>query len=467
MNLESTFLLFAFGLGGHAEALPFGLRLDPLSLSMAIFIAFLGFIIHRFSARHFEGEARRRPFLLRLHLTLGAAVLQALSPSLVQFAVCWLLVSLGLQGLLQTASHRPEARHAARLKFLFSRLGDLAMVGAILSALGHFGGTGLETLAGAAPAAAGISSPLAALPAPAYFLVFAAFFKTACLPFQGWLLGSLEAPTPVSALLHAGIINAGGFLLIRFHLLFEGQVGALVLLALLVLPSVVLGPLAMWAQTDYKRGLAWSTVGQMGFMLLQCALGAFAPALLHLFGHGLYKANAFLRSGTLAGMAEIPAPSPSRVTLKILLPGGLAAAFLGLGLGYALLAGSPGLIQGGWTLFSIQGLALAQLAASPSATSLTLRKRMSLVAAFGFLYAAGTALFEKAFHPVLSGLPSTEALGTAGLFISALTLAALGLLAFLWLTSFAWPQRPLGRALHIAAAHGFYLNFLFARKAAS
>ena len=344
------------------------------------------------------------------------------------------------------------------------------MLLAIFSALVKYGGTDLSLfMSSAGDLAAMVQAPAWMAhgsmegvrewsPAPAYFLVFAALFKAASLPFHGWLLGSLEAPTPVSALLHAGIINAGGFLLIRFQHLFEGHPHALVLLAILALPSVVLGPLAMWSQTDYKRGLAWSTIGQMGFMLLQCALGAFGPALLHLFGHGLYKANAFLRSGELAGMTEPGArsartlPGPAGMVLALL------ASAAGLGAVYTLLLGNPGAVPGGWVLFSIQSLAVAQLALSPIARGPAFSGRMAASFIAGLGYAGVTVAFESLFAPVMAGLPALEMQGGAGLAAGGIALLALVTLTSLWLGMAWWIRKPWGKTLYVAAAHGYYLN---------
>jgi NAD(P)H-quinone oxidoreductase subunit 5 len=131
-------------------------------------------------------------------------------------------------------------------------------------------------------------------------LVFAAMTQSAIWPFHRWLISSANSPTPVSAIMHAGIINGGGFLLARFSPLFFNAPTILTIIFIVGLVSALLGSLWKLMQHDIKRMLACSTMGQMGFMFLQCGLGLFAPALAHLCWHGMFKAYLFLSSGSAA-----------------------------------------------------------------------------------------------------------------------------------------------------------------------
>jgi NAD(P)H-quinone oxidoreductase subunit 5 len=129
----------------------------------------------------------------------------------------------------------------------------------------------------------------------------------------------METPTPVSALLHAGVINAGGFLLIRFADVMLLSPGVLAVLVMLGGFTALFGGLVMLTQSAVKTSLAWSTVAQMGFMILQCGLALFPLALLHIVAHSLYKAHAFLASGqAVDGVASIRRPGP------VAIPNGLA-----------------------------------------------------------------------------------------------------------------------------------------------
>ena len=125
-------------------------------------------------------------------------------------------------------------------------------------------------------------------------VVLAVVLRTALLPVHGWLIQVMEAPTPVSALLHAGVVNLGGFVLIRFAPLLEQAMPARSVLLAFGLVTAVLAGMVMLTRISIKVRLAWSTVAQMGFLLLECALGLYTLAALHLIGHSLYKAHAFL-----------------------------------------------------------------------------------------------------------------------------------------------------------------------------
>mgnify|MGYP003339321759 CR=1 FL=1 len=127
--------------------------------------------------------------------------------------------------------------------------------------------------------------------------VLGAMTKSAQFPMHTWLPDTMETPTPVSALMHAGIINAGGFLVIRLSPLVTLSAASLDMLAAVGAFTALFAAVIAMTQTTIKRSLAWSTVAQMGFMMLQCGLGAFSAALLHIVAHSLYKAHAFLSSG--------------------------------------------------------------------------------------------------------------------------------------------------------------------------
>ena len=129
-------------------------------------------------------------------------------------------------------------------------------------------------------------------------LIFSVVIPAAQWPFQRWLLDSAVAPTPVSAVMHAGIVNAGGILLTLFAPLFNGGSLAQIILLILAGISVLLGTGIMFVQVDYKRQLVGSTIAQMGFMLIQCALGAYSAAIIHAVFHGLFKSTLFLRAGS-------------------------------------------------------------------------------------------------------------------------------------------------------------------------
>lgn len=448
-----VWLPLAIPLAGRADAVACGIRADGLGLAMTAFIAAIGLVVHAYADRYLRGDPRRPGFLGAITLVVVAAVLQALSPGLVQFALGWVAASIGLNRLLGHARERSGARRAALAKFVISRCGDAAMAAAILILLASVGTTDFAALAAAGPV------PAAAVVA----IVLAILLKTALVPAQSWLIGTVEAPTPVSALLHAGVVNAGGILAIRISPLLAATPGALDLLLALGLVSALVGPLVMWTQTDFKRSLAWSTVGQMGFMAVECGLGAYGAACLHLLGHGCYKANAFLRSGTLGRVVESrPAPLPVASALGWWALG-LGVALLALAATYRIAGHDPGAMAGGWALVAIQAAAMSQLVATPTAGGPHPGARLLLLLPACALY----AFLTQAAEHLLSGMvAAAPAIGSrSGLALGLATLAPLAVagLGALWAVLPSIAGRQWALTLRVHAANGFYLPQLSER----
>lgn len=269
-----------------------GLRIDRLTATATLLVGVVGWVTVHFATRSMEGHARHADFLRVMGSALFAAVLVAAGTSLPLLAAGWILLGASVTALVGFERPSPEAMRAARWHALVSRVSDVCLV--IALGLMAWRGRTLD-LTGFLQAVPGMSAfeltPIALL------VCVSAIARSALVPFHLWLPASAEAPTPVSALLHAGIVNAGGLLLIRTGPLIVRVPEAWILLSVAGSLALVVGMLASWHQWRVKHALAWSTVAQMGFMVIQCGVGAFAAALLHLLGHGAYKALAFLSSG--------------------------------------------------------------------------------------------------------------------------------------------------------------------------
>ena len=284
------------------------------STLVALLVQLLGTVIAGFSARYLEGEAGQRRFIAALAGVLAAVQVLILADHWVLLIAAWALVGILLRQLLCFYPERPFAQLAAHKKQIADRMADGLLVGA--AALAWFDvGSGSLTALSQQIAQHGMST---ALQACAVLLALAVIVRSALLPVHGWLIQVMEAPTPVSALLHAGVVNLGGAVLIRFAPLLEQAIAARALLVLFGLATAVLAGMVMLTRISIKVRLAWSTVAQMGFMLLECGLGLYTLALLHLIGHSLYKAQAFLsassvvrqtRLATLRGNAAVVTPS--------------------------------------------------------------------------------------------------------------------------------------------------------------
>ncbi|MFN0062619.1 MAG: NADH-quinone oxidoreductase subunit L [Myxococcaceae bacterium] len=295
-----TALLFAIfaalhnGAAGASLTPLFGVRVDAATAVMLMLITSLGVVIVRYSKTYLDGELGLTRYRRYLLLTLAAVSLLAQSNHLVVIMLSWSATSIALHQLLTFFATRPAALVAAHKKFLVSRLADVCLIvslGLVHASVGSFELDRIDAWV-AAQATLPSSMHIAAV-----FLVLAVALKSAQLPFHGWIIQVMEAPTPVSALLHAGAVNIGGFVLIRLAPWIEQAGPARLLLVLIGASSAIAAALIMTTRVSVKVALAWSTCAQMGFMLVQCGLGLWPLALLHLVAHSLYKAHAFLSAG--------------------------------------------------------------------------------------------------------------------------------------------------------------------------
>ncbi|WP_370262397.1 NADH-quinone oxidoreductase subunit L [Limnobacter sp.] len=279
------------GLGmGEPGVTVTGLKTSTFGLVLAALVQVLGLAIGSFSARYLQGETGQPRYVAALATVLAAVQLLLMADHWLVLIVAWSVVGLALQHLLCFYPDRPFASLAAHKKRLADLLADaLLLFAAFLAWLET--GTGSLSVLSEHIANHGMST---ALHACAVALVLAVVLRTALMPVHGWLIQVMEAPTPVSALLHAGVVNLGGFVLVLFApLLGQSQVAS-GLLMVFGLGTAVLAGMVMLTRISIKVRLAWSTVAQMGFMLLECALGLYTLAALHLIGHSLYKAHTFL-----------------------------------------------------------------------------------------------------------------------------------------------------------------------------
>ncbi|OEZ63872.1 MULTISPECIES: NADH-quinone oxidoreductase subunit L [unclassified Duganella] len=272
-------------------------------LLVALLVQLLGTVIGVFSARYLEGEANQRRYIGALAAVLASVNLFLLADHWLLLIAAWAAVGVGLEQLLCFYPERPFALLAAHKKRIADRFADVILLGAAALAWSEVGSGSLTAL-WTHISQQGLSSPLQA---SSVLLVLAVTLRSALLPVHGWLIQVMEAPTPVSALLHAGVVNLGGFVLIRFAPLLEQAGAARVLLLVLGLATAVLAGMVMLTRISIKVRLAWSTVAQMGFMLLECALGLYTLAALHLIGHSLYKAHAFLSASSVVRQTRLKA----------------------------------------------------------------------------------------------------------------------------------------------------------------
>ncbi len=275
------------------------LRFDPLTSPIFSMVGLLGVAISHYGIRYLDGEPQQNRFyLLKLFLILSVSLL-VLSNNLIMFFFMWITTSYILHKLLILYPDRPSASQAARKKQIISRLGDFAILSAIFLSLWVFGTTDFSELFQLAKNQMIMQANRGFLEVIGSLFAVGAATKSAQVPFHFWLSETMETPSPVSALMHAGVINAGGFLMIRMSpLLQSASVAHAFLIAIGAFTASYAG-LMMVTQNNIKKKLAFSTMSQMGMMMFACGLGAYAVALFHIVAHSFYKAHAFLSTGYL------------------------------------------------------------------------------------------------------------------------------------------------------------------------
>lgn len=452
--------------GGPAQVSLFGgplalaLRVDAVSATMACLVAFIGWIVMRYSRSYLDGEAREGLFHGLMLGTLAAVLVLMQTGSLLLVVLAFIGVGIGLRRLLLFYPDRASARRAATKFALVWHAGDAVLIVAAVMLAASFGTGDFAALAGAA----GGGLPLAAHLAVA-LVVLAAVLKTAAFPVHGWLTEVMEAPTPVSALLHAGIINAGGFLLIRMAELVQASSAAMAALVMIGGLTALFGAVVMLTQSAIKTALAWSTVAQMGFMLLQCGLGLWPLALLHIVAHSMYKAHAFLSSGgAVRAVAGLRRPGPVAVprlgavlksfALALVLYSAMATAF-------TLIAGpkSPQAIALGTMLVFGVAYLVAQGLADAAPRALTQRTALASLGA-----AAAYFTFQLAADAVWGAhLPAAPVPGALEWALIVLAVLSFGLVAFAQALFPLWAHHPATAGLRVHLANGLYINALLDR----
>lgn len=437
----------------------FSVRLDAVSAAMLLLVTFIGWIVVRYAGVYLDGEGRQGAFTGWLSLTLALVVLLVMAANLTQLVVAWVGTSLALHRLLLFYPDRLAAQRAARKKFITARIGDLALLIAVVLLSTAYGTSDIGAILGAARAGAGGNLAVTS----AAFLAIAASLKSAQFPTHGWLTEVMETPTPVSALLHAGVINAGGFLLIRFADVMLLAPGVLAVLVILGGFTALFGSLVMLTQPAVKTSLAWSTVAQMGFMIFECGLALFPLALLHIVAHSLYKAHSFLASGgAVERVAAIPRPSPVAIPGPIAIGRAFLLALLvyvaiGLGFGFAHKS-AQAIALGAILIFGVAYL-LAQGLADEAPKALTRRTAIYAVA----ISIAYFALQTLATSITAGILPPTPSPGPLEWTLIVLAVFSFGIVAVAQAMLPLWANHPAAAGLRVHLSNGFYANALFDR----
>lgn len=378
------------------------------SAILLVLVAGVSVVVQSFARRSLEGDPRAARFFALANVLSAATMTVAIAANASVLLAAWLVTGVTLAAMVGHNSGWAPAETASRGTLRAFLIGDIPLVLATIVAIATVGDLRLDGLAANADLAAlgaeqldlGFGS-VSLLTVLAVTLVIAGASRSALIPFHRWLPGTLSAPTPVSAMLHAGVVNGAGVLLIRFAPVYATSTVAMSIAFVLGLATAVWATAVMLVRSDVKGSLVYSTAGQMGFMTLQLAVGAFAAALFHIVGHAMYKAAMFLGAGgsitAAADHRHLPHRSstmstPVRLAIAALVP----AAAMGLAfllINTHLTAASTILVA----LFGWMSAAAALngwLLAPPwsGLSSVAAGAAASLVAVFGYL--GGLTLFE-------------------------------------------------------------------------
>jgi NADH-quinone oxidoreductase subunit L len=342
-----NFTWFTFG----DQTLRLGFVLDPLAAAMLVMISLVSLCIFVFSVGYMADDKDFTRFFAYLSFFSGAMLGVVIANSLLLLFMFWELVGLASYLLIGFWIERPSAAAAAKKAFITTRIGDMGFFLGMLwlynrsgTLLFYDGGRGC--LEGAGLALIGASATFIAL------LIFCgAVGKSGQFPLHVWLPDAMEGPTPVSALIHAAtMVAAGVFLVARVYPLFSlgainGVTSSLTVVVWIGVTTALMAALIAIAQADVKRILAYSTVSQLGLMMVSLGVGGVAAGIMHLLAHGFFKALLFLGSGSVIHGCHGEQDIRKMGGLRRLMP----VTFGTYAIGMMALSGVPLFFSGGWT----------------------------------------------------------------------------------------------------------------------
>lgn len=277
--------------------LNFGIELLPLNVMMLVVVSLVSFLVHIYSQKYMWDDERFSVFYAYLSLFTFSMLGLVISSNLLQMYLFWELVGVCSFLLIGFWYFKPEAREAARKAFIMTRIGDVGFFIGLLILLWQVRSLDLSVIREAVDTGQ-FAGSLVTLSAILIFL--GAIGKSGQFPLHTWLPDAMEGPTPVSALIHAAtMVAAGVFLVADLYFLFQASEAALLVVQIVGGFTLIFAALIGLAQNDIKRVLAYSTVSQLGYMMLALGAGAMTAGVFHLMTHAFFKALLFLGAGAV------------------------------------------------------------------------------------------------------------------------------------------------------------------------
>ena len=284
------------------------LYIDQLTVLLLLLVTGVSGVVHVYSSRYMIGDPRYNRFFAVIALFTFSMLMLVMSNNLLMLFACWEVMGLCSYLLISHWSQRKPAIQAATKAFLVNAIADVGLGFGIILTFSTFGTLDIQAILSQADSMQdqtmnllgwiGLEFSVHTLTVISLFLFVGAMGKSAQLPFHVWLPFAMEAPTPVSALIHAAtMVNAGPFLLIRLSPLIVLSPLAMTVIAVIGAVTALFAAIVSLTQTDIKKILAYSTISQIGFMIMACGIGAFVAATFHVLAHGCLKAFLFLSTG--------------------------------------------------------------------------------------------------------------------------------------------------------------------------
>jgi NADH-quinone oxidoreductase subunit L len=285
---------------GGVFRVPFGFVLDSLSKTMLVVVSGVGALIHIYSLGYMRDDEGKSRYFAALSLFMFAMLGIVLANNFVMLFVFWELVGFTSYVLIGHWFYRDAAADAAKKAFITTRLGDF---GFMLGILMIWMATGSVVFSEIAPRLVALTSHPAFLTIAALLIFCGAVGKSAQFPLHVWLPDAMEGPTPISALIHAAtMVAAGVYMLVRVAFIIQASPTALLVIAWIGTITAVMAALIATQQNDIKRILAYSTLSQLGYMVMAVGLTSNDAAMFHLFTHAFFKALLFLAAGSVIVM---------------------------------------------------------------------------------------------------------------------------------------------------------------------
>ena len=285
-----------------------GLYIDQLTVLLLLLVTGVSFVVHVYSSRYMIGDARYSRFFAVMALFTFGMVTLVMSSNLLMMFMCWEVMGICSYLLISHQADRKAACHAATKAFLVNAVADVGLLFGIILTFATFETLDVRQILSQAESVSeqtinllswiGLEWQVRAVTLITLFLFMGCLGKSAQVPFHVWLPNAMEAPTPVSALIHAAtMVNAGPYLLVRFSDLVKLSPVAMTVIAIVGATTALFAAIVSLTQSDIKKILAYSTISQIGFMIMTCGLGAFVVAIFHMLAHGLLKGFLFLSTG--------------------------------------------------------------------------------------------------------------------------------------------------------------------------